>query len=105
HVPAAADVLDLGPLAPRHEDRLVEPDRAHRPDRRVDAAGDQLERAPVEIRARRQSHAARSFVQYERTMSAPARLIAVSDSIAAVRSSSQPRSAAARTMAYSPETL
>ena len=36
---------------------------------------------------------ARSFVQYETTMSAPARLIAVSDSSAACRSSSQPRAA------------
>jgi hypothetical protein len=37
-------------------------------------------------------------------MSAPARLIAVSDSIAAARSSSQPLAAAAFSIEYSPET-
>ena len=104
-VAAAVDVLDLRALAAAHEQRLVEADRAHRAHRRVDAAGDQLERAPIELGARPQSHAARSFVQYETTMSAPARLIAVSDSSAAVCSSSQPRAAAALTIAYSPETL
>ena len=45
------------------------------------------------------------FVQYEMTKSAPARLIAVSDSSAACRSSRRPRAAAALTIAYSPETL
>src|SRR6185312_8190149 len=51
------------------------------------------------------SHPASSFVQYETIRSAPARLIAVSDSSAACRSSSQPRAPAAFSIAYSPETL
>ena len=51
------------------------------------------------------ANAASSFVQYETTRSAPARLIAVSDSSAAARSSSQPCRAPAFTIAYSPETL
>ena len=52
-----------------------------------------------------QSQAASSFAQYEITTSAPARLIAVRLSSAACRSSSQPRAAAAFTIAYSPLTL
>jgi hypothetical protein len=48
---------------------------------------------------------ASSFVQYETTRSAPARTIAVSDSSAASRSSSQPFAPAALSIAYSPETL
>jgi hypothetical protein len=55
--------------------------------------------------AGRYSQPASSFVQYETTRSAPARTIAVSDSSAAWRSSSQPRALAALSIAYSPETL
>ncbi len=55
--------------------------------------------------ARCYSQRASSFVQYETTMSAPARTIAVRDSSAASRSSSQPRAPAALSIAYSPETL
>jgi hypothetical protein len=51
------------------------------------------------------SQPASSFVQYETTRSAPARTIAVSDSSAAWRSSSQPFAPAAFSIAYSPETL
>ncbi len=90
-IPAPVHALDLRARPPAHEDRLVEADGAHRANGRVDAARDQLERPPVQSRAvALQSHAARSFVQYETIMSAPARLIAVSDSSAACRSSSQP---------------
>ena len=46
-VAVAVDVLDVRAVAAPHEHRLVEPDRAHRANRRVDAAGDQLERAAV----------------------------------------------------------
>jgi hypothetical protein len=53
----------------------------------------------------RYSQPASSFVQYETIRSAPARTIAVSDSSAACRSSSQPRAPAAFSIAYSPETL
>ena len=52
-VAAPLDVLEDRALAARGEERLVEPDGAHRAHGRVDAAGDQLERAPVEIGARR----------------------------------------------------
>src|SRR4029077_7129111 len=97
--------LDLGALAARHEDRLLEADRPHCAHRGGDAAGGALERAPIKLRRRAQSHVARSFVQYETMRSAPARLIAVSASSAAVCSSSQPCAAAALTIAYSPETL
>ena len=99
------DVLDLGAAAAAHEDRLVEADRAHRANRRVDASRDQPLRPPRELGALLQSHVARSFVQYEKTRSAPARLIAVKDSRAAARSSRWPAAAAAFTIAYSPETL
>ena len=68
------DVLDLGAAAAAHEDRLVEADRAHRADRRVDAARDQPLRPPSELGALPQSHVARSFVQYEKTRSAPGTL-------------------------------
>ena len=60
---AAALGLDVRARPAPHEERLVEPDAAHRPDGRVDAAGDQLERAPVELAALRQSQAGRSRVQ------------------------------------------
>ena len=99
------DVLDLGSAAATDEHRLVEADRAHRADGRVDASRDQPLRPPRELGALPQSHVARSFVQYEKTRSAPARLIAVSDSSAAARSSMWPAAAAAFTIAYSPETL
>ena len=46
-VAAAVDVLDLRARAAAHEHRLVEADRAHRANRRVDAAGDQLTRPPA----------------------------------------------------------
>ena len=56
---AAVVGLDVRAVAAADEERLVEPDRAHRPHGRVDAAGDQLERAPVEVSVptSRQSHA------------------------------------------------
>src|SRR5439155_26368475 len=73
--------------------------------RRVDPARDQGARAVPERAPRPHSHAASSFVQYEITRSAPARLIAASDSSAAARSSRWPAAAAALTIAYSPETL
>src|SRR5439155_21609634 len=104
-VAVAGDVLDVRAVTTAHEEGLVEADRAHRANRRVDAAGDQLERAAVQVAARPQSQVASSFVQYEITKSAPARLIAVSDSSAAGRSSRNPFAAAALTIAYSPETL
>ena len=44
-VAVAVDILDVRALAAAHEERLVEPDGAHRAHRRVDAAGNQLERA------------------------------------------------------------
>ena len=50
-------------LGPAHEEWLVQPDGAHRPNRRVDSAGDELERAAIELAARRQSHSASSLVQ------------------------------------------
>ena len=54
---------------------------------------------------RRYNQPASSFVQYETTMSAPARAMAVRDSSAACRSSTQPCAPAAFSIAYSPETL
>ena len=44
----AVDVDQFGALAASDEDRVA-PDRAHRAHRRVDAAGNDLERAPVEL--------------------------------------------------------
>ena len=61
--PAAVLGLDVGALRAADEERLVEADGSHGADRRVDAAGDQLERAPVQLRARSYSHAGRSRVQ------------------------------------------
>ena len=52
-----------------------------------------------------QSQRASSLAQYETITSAPARLIAVSDSSAAACSSIHPAAPAAFTIAYSPETL
>jgi hypothetical protein len=92
-------------LAERREDRfelplLLEPQRRlPEPALTRSLEGDRLPEAG------RYSQRASSFVQYETTMSAPARTIAVSDSSAAWRSSSHPRAAAALTIAYSPETL
>ena len=51
-VAVAVDVVEVRALAARDEERLVEPDGAHRAHGRVDAAGNQLERAPVELAAR-----------------------------------------------------
>ena len=82
-VAVAVDVLEVGALAAPDEERLVDADAAHRADRRVHPAGDQVEGAAVQLTARPQSQVASSFVQYETTKSAPARLIAVSDSSAA----------------------
>src|SRR5205823_3748800 len=48
--PAAVLGLDVRALAALHEQRLVEADPAHRADRRVHAAGNQLERTAVESR-------------------------------------------------------
>ncbi len=61
--PSAVLGLDVRALAALDEQRLVEADRAHRPHGRVHAAGDQLERAAIELRALGQSHAGRSRVQ------------------------------------------
>src|SRR5262249_20307617 len=104
-VPRAVDGLEVCTLAAPDEERVVEADGFHRPHRRVDAARDQLLRLPRQVGLGLQSQAASSLAQYVITKSAPAREIAVSDSIAACRSSSQPRAAAALTIAYSPETL
>ena len=60
-VAVAVDVLEVGALAAAGEERLVEPDRAHRAHGRVDAAGDQI-LSPAPQR-RGHSHWARSFVQ------------------------------------------
>src|SRR5256885_411112 len=49
------------------------------------------------------SHWATSFAQYVNTIDAPARVIAVSDSSTTAFSSIQPFSAAAFTIAYSPD--
>src|SRR3954453_6527225 len=92
------------PLAPPHEQRRVPADAAHGPHRRVDAPGDEALSAVEEIRSD-QSHRARSFAQYVKTRSAPARLIATRDSSAAASSSRWPAAAAALIIAYSPETL
>ena len=103
-VPRSGDVLDVRPLPAHEEQRLVEADGTHRPHRRVDPSGDEARRSPPELRAARQSHAARSPAQYVTIVPAPARLIAVRVSSAARGSSRCPASAAARTIAYSPET-
>ena len=79
-------------------------DGPHSAHRRVDAAGDQARRSAPAVGQLPQSHPARSFAQYVTIVPAPARLIAVSASRAAARSSRCPASAAARTIAYSPET-
>ena len=86
------DRLELA-LAGRVQRLLPEPALASR------LAGDRL----PEVKGYNQR--ASSFVQYETTRSAPARTIAVSDSSAASRSSSQPFAPAAFSIAYSPETL
>ena len=101
----AVGVLEVRALAPPHEERLVQPDGAHRAHRRVDAARDQRPRPPGQLAAGPHSDGASSLAQYVTIRSAPARRIAVSDSSAACRSSSHPRAAAAFTIAYSPETL
>ena len=51
-VPAAVGVDEIRTLAAGGEERLLETDGAHRPHRRVDSAGDELERAAIEIAAR-----------------------------------------------------
>ena len=104
-VALAGHVFDVRAVTTTDEERLVDTDRAHRTNGRVDASGDELLRSAPEPRASRQSHEASSRVQYEITKSAPARLIAVSDSSAAWRSSMNPAVAAVLTIAYSPETL
>jgi len=104
-VALALDRLQVGALSAPDEERMVESDRPHRPHRRVDPARYQALGLPRQVGLRLQSQAASSLAQYVTTKSAPAREIAVSDSIAACRSSSQPRAAAAFTIAYSPETL
>src|SRR5581483_9113946 len=108
-VAPAVHVLEAGTRAAADEHGLVEPDRPHGAHRRVDAARDERPRPPPQLRPRLRRPAQRcgasSFAQYVTTTSAPARLIAVSDSSAAWRSSSHPPAAAAFTIAYSPETL
>src|SRR5215211_3357447 len=97
--------LDVGALGPADEEGLVEADRPHRADGRVDPAWDHALRSAPELGPRPYSHWASSFAQYETITSAPARLIAVSDSTAAARSSIHPAAPAALIIAYSPETL
>src|SRR5262249_32124915 len=101
---AAVGRLDVRAVAARDEERLVEPDAAHRAHRRVDPAGDQLLGAIPEI-GLQERHCASSLAQYVITTSAPAPRIAVSDSSAASRSSMSPEAAAALIIAYSPLTL
>jgi hypothetical protein len=60
-VAVSVNVVEERALAALHEERLVEPHRAHRPHGRVDAAGDQLERAAIEVGARRQAHRVQSL--------------------------------------------
>src|SRR5581483_6114669 len=96
--------LEVRTVAAGGEERLVEPDGAHRAHRRADAARHHRLRAVPE-RAPRQSQVASSLAQYVITTSAPARRIDVSASTAAARSSRSPAAAAAFSMAYSPETL
>ena len=103
-VAVALDVLHPASRAARDEHGLVDAHGAHRAHGRVDAAGDQARRPAPAVRPLPQSHPARSFAQYVTTVPAPARLTAVSASSAAARSSRCPASAAARTIAYSPET-
>src|SRR6185503_2227776 len=103
-VAVALDVLHPASRAARDEHGFVDAHGAHRTDRRVDAAGDQARRPAPAVRPLPQSHPARSFAQYVTIVPAPARLTAVSASRAAARSSRCPASAAARTIAYSPET-
>ena len=62
-VTIAVDVLEIRPLAAAHEQRLVEPDRAHRAHGGVHTAGDEVERAAIQLTARPQSQLASSFVQ------------------------------------------
>jgi len=62
-VAVSFDVLDVGTLAAAHEEGLVEADRAHRAHRRVHSAGNELERAAVQLAARSQSQEASSLVQ------------------------------------------
>jgi hypothetical protein len=62
-VAVAVLVLEVCALTAADEQRLVETDGSHRPHRRVDAAGDHLQRAAVEVRSSAQSHVARSLVQ------------------------------------------
>ena len=62
-VALAIDVLEIGALAATYEQRLVEPDRVHRADGRVHAAGNEIERAAKQFTARLQSQLASSLVQ------------------------------------------
>jgi len=62
-VAIAVDVLEIRALAAADEQRLVEPDRAHRTHGRVHTAGDEIERAAIQLAARPQSQEASSFVQ------------------------------------------
>src|SRR5205085_10508738 len=73
-VAAAFDVLQVRALRPADEEGFVKPDGAHGANRRVDAAGDQLERAAVEVAPGTQSQVASSFAQYDTITSAPARM-------------------------------
>src|SRR5205814_10617727 len=50
-IAVAVDVLEVCPLAAGDEERLVEADRLDGANRRVDAAGDEVERAAIELRA------------------------------------------------------
>ena len=102
-VAAPVGVLDVGALAAPREEGLVRPTASM-------ARTGEFTPPGMSARARRHrlvphSQPASSFAQYETITSAPARLIAVRLSIAAARSSSQPRAAAAFTIAYSPLTL
>src|SRR5262249_26258389 len=99
--------LDVRALRTGGEQGRLEPDRPHRTDGGVDAAGGHVERAAPQCRDTLElySQPASSFAQYVTITSAPARRIAVSDSSAAARSSRSPAAAAAFSIAYSPLTL
>ena len=128
-VAIAIDVVQIGPFAALEKDRLA-PHAAKGPGRAVHAAGHKLlctgkRGLALLVIHRKQSGSVRDealelaqrlvhdyvsqpaicLAQYVRMMSAPARCMAVSDSITALRSSIHPRAAAALTMLYSPDTL
>jgi hypothetical protein len=59
----AVDILEVGAISATDEERLVQPDRTHRANGRVDAAGDEVERAAVQLAAHPYNQFASSLVQ------------------------------------------